>query len=310
MMSEPSETRFVVLLEDDGRIDRVLARHFPEASRRRLAELFAEGAVRVDGKRVKKGAHAAPGAEVSVARPPTTAQELAPVGDPAVGARLEILYRDDDVVVVAKPAGMPSQPLRVGEIGTVASGLVALHPECARVADDPRDGGLVHRLDIGTSGVLVAARTRAAWVALRAGFSTGAIAKEYLALVSTAPVSTECDVPLAHRGGRVAVDYEDGLSAHTHWVVERRIGTHLLLRCYATTGRMHQVRVHLATCGAPIVGDELYGGTSVPGFGGFFLHAAQLRFRHPTTGEERAVVAPLPPDREAVVAALSRDGRS
>ncbi|MBE7452785.1 MAG: RNA pseudouridine synthase [Kofleriaceae bacterium] len=92
-------------------------------------------------------------------------------------------------MVMAKPPGMPSQPLRAGELGTAASGLVALHPECAAVADDPRDGGLVHRLDRGTSGLLVAARTRAAWQALRAAFADRRVDKTYLALVEAAPVS-------------------------------------------------------------------------------------------------------------------------
>jgi 23S rRNA pseudouridine1911/1915/1917 synthase len=304
-MSEPSETRFVVLPEDDGRLDRVLARHFPHASRRLLAELFAEGAVRVNGKRAKKGDHAVPGAEVSVARQPTTLQDLAPIGDLDAAARLSVLYRDETVVIVAKPGGMPSQPQRIGEVGTVASGIVALHPECAEVADDPRDGGLVHRLDIGTSGVLIAARTRAAWVALRTAFSMGTIVKEYLALVEGSPVSTECEAPLAQRGGRVVVDYAEGLTAHTRWVVERRLGTHQLLRCHTTSGRMHQIRVHLATCGAPIVGDALYGGQPMMGLDGFFLHAARVQFPHPTRHDQRTIDAPLPPDRESVLAALN-----
>ncbi len=283
----------------------MLARRFPEASRRRLAELFAEGAVRVNGKIAKKGDHAAPGAEVRVGRAPTMPADLKPVADPAAAARLQVLYTDDELLVVAKPAGMPSQPLRAGELGTVASGVIALHPECALVADDPRDGGLVHRLDIGTSGVLIAARTRAAWIALRAGFSTGAVTKEYLALVETTPVSVECDEPLIQRGGRVVVDHTEGLVAHTRWEVVRRLGERRLLRCHATTGRMHQIRVHLATCGAPIVGDELYGGQPCPGLDGFFLHGALVRVPHPRTGATLTIEAPLPADREATLAALA-----
>lgn len=298
----PGQTSFVVGADEDDRLDRVLSRRFPQASRKRLAELFAEGAVRVDGRVARKGDRAAPGTEVRLTRPPTGDADLRPVGDPEAAARLTVLHEDDGVVVVAKPAGMPSQPLRAGERGTAASGIVALHPECAFVADDPRDGGLVHRLDIGTSGVLIAARTRAMWTALRLAFGAGAVAKEYLALVDAAPVAAECEEPLAQRGARVVVDHTDGLPAHTRWEVVRRFDGRRLLRCHATTGRMHQIRVHLATCGAPITGDTLYGGQPFPGLHGFFLHASVVRF--PVHTGELTVEAPLPADRRAVLAAL------
>jgi len=205
---------------------------------------------------------------------------------------------------VAKPPGMPSQPLRAGELGTAASGMVARFPECAAVADDPRDGGLVHRLDIGTSGVLVAARTRASWLRLRAAFGKGEIEKSYLALVEAAPISRGCDEPLTQRGRRVVVDHADGLEASTTWVVERALGEHRLLRCHATTGRMHQIRVHLATCGAPIVGDVLYGGHPQPGLIEFFLHAADVTLPR-ADGSRLAITAPLPADRLAVLARLT-----
>jgi 23S rRNA pseudouridine1911/1915/1917 synthase len=290
---------FVIEPGEEGRIDRVLARRFPESSRRMLAELFDAGAVRIAGKLAKKGDHAPPGAQVTLAREPATGADLRPVPDPVAAELLQVLLVDDDVVVVAKPGGMPSQPLRAGELGTAANGIAALHPECSSTSDDPRDGGLVHRLDIGTSGALIAARTRAAWLDLRAAFGAGEVEKEYLALVEQNPVASGCDLPLSQRGKRAVVDLASGLPAHTSWEVIARHGGKRLLRCHAATGRMHQVRAHLAHCGAPIVGDELYGGRPFPGLLGFFLHASRISFRG------RIVEAPLPADRRAVIAVLT-----
>jgi 23S rRNA pseudouridine1911/1915/1917 synthase len=291
--------RFVLATDEDERLDRVLARRFPGAGRARLGELFARGAVRVDGRVARKGDRARPGATVLLAEPPETAAATRVTPDAAAAERLAVLLVDDELVAVAKPSGMPSQPLRAGELATAASGIVARFPACADVADDPRDGGLVHRLDIGTSGVLIAARTRAAWLRLRAAFAGGAVDKHYLALTEAAPIGRGCDEPLAQRGKKVVVDHTDGLDASTTWEVVRALGERRLVRCQATTGRMHQIRAHLALCGAPIVGDELYGGRPCPGLVDFFLHAESVRLP-----DGRTVEAPLPPDRAAVLAAL------
>jgi 23S rRNA pseudouridine1911/1915/1917 synthase len=293
----------VVGAAETGRIDRLVAQRFPGANRRLLAELFAAGGVRIGGRIARKGDRVEAGMEVTLAAPPSRGEDVRPAPDPDAAARLGVLHVDDDVVVIAKPPGMPSQPLRPGERGTAAGGLAHLHPECAEVSDDPRDGGLVHRLDVGTSGALIAARTRAAWLALRAAFGAGGVDKEYLALVEHPPVAAGCDLPLAQRGTRAVVDLVDGLPAHTAWEVVARHGERRLLRCRATTGRMHQVRAHLARCGAPIVGDARYGGDPFPGLIGFFLHAALVRF--PGRAGPTAVEAPLPPDRAGVLAAVA-----
>jgi 23S rRNA pseudouridine1911/1915/1917 synthase len=295
--------RFVLDAGEDDRLDRVVARRFPGASRARLTELFASGAVRVDGRVGKKGDRARPGATVEVAQPPVTSEMLRATPDPAAGELLEVLHVDAERVIVGKPPGMPSQPLRAGELGTAASGIVARFPECAAVADDPRDGGLVHRLDIGTSGVLIAARTREAWLRLRAAFAAGQVDKRYLALTEAAPIGRGCDEPLAQRGKKVAVDHTDGLDASTTWEVVRALDARRLVRCHATTGRMHQIRAHLAICGAPIVGDGLYGGGPFPGLVDFFLHAESVRIPG-KAGGVLEIEAPLPPDRRAVLAAL------
>jgi 23S rRNA pseudouridine1911/1915/1917 synthase len=295
-----SDVRFVVTADEAGRVDRAIARRFPETSRKRLTELFAAGAVRVGGKRARKGDRVDAGAEVVLAQAPSGAGDLAPVADPGAAARLVVLHLDDHIVAVDKPPGMPSQPLRAGERGTAANGIASLHPECAATSDDPRDGGLVHRLDIGTSGVLIAARTRASWESLRRAFGAGQVAKDYLALTRGAPVASECDAPLAQRGRRVVVDAAEGLAAHTSWRIEQTLGPWRLLRCKASTGRMHQIRAHLAHCGAPIAGDTLYGGTELAGLIGFFLHAASVQLPGGVTIE-----APMPADRLAALASLA-----
>lgn len=274
------------------RVDKELARHFPDAGRRQLAELFEDGCVRVGGKRARKGDRVAPGDVIELSRVPVTGDALRPRPDPAAADQLVVLLERPDVLVVAKPAGMPSQPLRAGELGTAASGIAHRWPECAAIGDDPRDGGLVHRLDIGTSGALIAARTPEAYRALRDAFGAGRIDKLYLAITDGRPVARECDAPLAQRGKRAVVDHTDGLAAYTAFTVERASATHALVRCAAQTGRMHQVRAHLAYVGAPIAGDALYGGAPVPGHDGFFLHAAAVTL--PLGDEHVRIEAPLP----------------
>jgi 23S rRNA pseudouridine1911/1915/1917 synthase len=298
---------FTVGTDEAGRADLVLARRFPGASRRRLAALFEAGHVKVGARSIKKGDRLVAGDHVTLASAPAAGEDLRPAPDPEAAARLRVLHVDDDVVVIAKPAGMPSQPLRAGERGTAAGGLAALHPECAAAADDPRDGGLVHRLDIGTSGALAAARTRAAWLRLRRAFADGAVAKEYLALTHGAPHARECFAPLAQRGKKVAVDHAEGLPAHTAFEVVQVLGEWRLVRCRATTGRMHQIRAHLACCGAPIAGDALYGGPPLAGLDGFFLHASRLVLPR-EHGAPVDVEAPLPDDRRAVIASVTGSG--
>ncbi len=298
----------------EGRVDKALARQFPSAGRRELAQLFDDGAVRIRGARAKKGDRVNAGDVIELARPPASGDALRPVADPASGAQLEVLIERPELVVIAKPAGMPSQPLRAGETGTAANAIAARWPECAALeldGYDPRDGGLVHRLDIGTSGALIAARTADAYRALRAAFSAGSvhksgerparsaaaggaelIDKQYLALTVGRPVSRECDAPLAQRGDHVAIDYTDGLSAHTVFAVERANATHALVRCTARTGRMHQVRAHLAHVGSPIAGDTIYGGDAIANHPGFYLHGARIELQF--AGEQLVIEAPLP----------------
>jgi 23S rRNA pseudouridine1911/1915/1917 synthase len=270
------------------RVDKALARFYPEAGRRQLAGLFADGAVRINGRRASKGDRVAAGDTIELAREPVSGTALRPAPDPDV--ELTILVERSELVAIAKPAGVPSQPLRAGELGTVANAIAFRFPECVAIGDDPRDGGLVHRLDIGTSGVLVVARTLDAYHALRAAFAAGMVVKHYLAITDGRPAASECDAPLAQRGKRVVVDLADGLPAYTEIAVERASPAHALVRCIARTGRMHQVRAHLAHVGAPITGDTRYGGAPLPGHDGFFLHAASVAL--PLGREQLVIEAP------------------
>ena len=294
-----------ITVDISDRVDKALARHFPSAGRRQLAELFDAGHVRVAGKRAKKGDRVAPGDIVELAVSPVSGDALQPQPDPEAATKITVLLERPDLIVISKPAGMPSQPLRAGELGTAANAIAARWPECAPLGDDRRDGGLVHRLDIGTSGVLVAARTGDAYRAIREAFRAGTVVKTYLALTIDCPVSSECDAPLTQRGKRVVVDHTDGLAAYTAFNVERTAAAHSLVRCTAQTGRMHQVRAHLANVGSPIVGDTLYGGTALPGHDGFFLHAATIAL---PLAEPLTLEAPLPDRFVAALAACGLDG--
>jgi len=230
---------------------------------------------------------------------------------PDLAAALAILYVDDALVFVDKPAGIPSHPLQPGETGTVANALLARYPECRSASEDPREGGLCHRLDIDTSGVLVAARTREAWLRVRAEFGGGEVDKRYWALV-TGPIADqgEIDVPLRHhrrRKDRVepAMEGTSGARpARSLFRILARAGEYSLVEVRIITGVLHQVRAHLAAVGAPVVGDSLYGGRPDDVRGEpveprtshrrFFLHARSLELTHPVTSGRLRVESSLP----------------
>lgn len=298
---------FIVAEADDGaRLDQWLSQALG-CSRRDAQRLIADGAVRVDEARAKKGTRVAKGSTIVVTAAPPSDADKRPQAQPELP--LAVMHVDDALVAIDKPAGMPTHPLRAGERDTVANALVARYPECATVSDDPREGGVAHRLDIETSGLLLAARTRPAWLSLRRAFADGAVEKEYLALVSGAPPpQSTVELALVHAGPRVRIAGErdlDALAATTEFEVLARGEGLALVRARSTRGRMHQIRVHLAHLGHPLVGDVLYGGPPpAAGTRGHFLHASAIRFPHPSTGAGTRLNAPLPPDRAAALAAL------
>jgi len=262
----------------------------------------------VDGRRAAKGAQVGPGARVSVRLPPPDAPA------PQADLPIRIVHADLHLVVADKPPGMPSHPLKPGETGTAANALVGRFPELARVGPAPREGGLVHRLDTDTSGLLLAARTEAAHAMLRAQFSARKVEKGYLALVAgELHAGGEVDVPLAHDpddARRVRPASDPGWAethrarpAVTRFVPLERRGGLTLVEVEIATGVLHQIRAHLAFIGHPLAGDALYGGPELPGLTRHFLHASRLGLAHPDGGRAR-FDSPLPDDLAASFAGL------
>lgn len=294
--------------EAGARLDHVLAARaaISHAAARRL---LAEGRVLHNGHRAVKGARVREGDRLVVAGPLPGEAEPGPRPEPELP--LDVLHVDAQLVVVGKPAGRPSHPLRAGEGGTVANALVARFPECATAADPVREGGLAHRLDRDTTGALLAARDPATWRGLRRAFSQGLVRKEYLAVAEGELRSARVvERALAHVPGDarrmvcVAEDSPGAQPARSEIQPLACAGGLTLVRVVARSGRTHQIRVHLASLGHPLVGDLLYGGPPAdPRAPGHLLHAARLELPHPAGGH-LDVQAPLPPDRAALLAAL------
>ena len=289
-----------------GRLDAIVRALLPGLSRRVVRSLIAEGAVRVDGRRATKGTRILAGAVVTL---PDLSAGLVPEPDLAV----PVVYQDEHLVMLDKPGGMPAHALDPRQRGTAAASLVARYPETARVGD-PLAPGLVHRLDTGTSGLLLAARSPEVHAGLRAALRARAVEKRYLALVARHPRSAtwRVDVALAHDPGdrRRMIPARAGLRAwpaSTELHVVRAAGPCAVVEATIRTGVTHQVRAHLALGGNLVLGDELYGGPPVdlpPGR--HALHASGLNFRHPVTGKPIAVTSPLPPDLERTLENLER----
>lgn len=284
------DQRCVVASGPSERLDRWLRRALPGLSRRLAHALIADGTVRLDGRRATKGTVVHAGMHVTL-----------PHGVDLVPNRtlpLTVLHEDAWVVAVDKPGGIPGHPLHPREHDTIANALVARYPETAALA-----GGLTHRLDTGTSGVLLAARSLDAWTAVRAAFRARTVVKRYLAVVGgAAPSEISVDLPLAHDPGdrRRMIPARPELRS---WPARSTIrllatdGTTSLVAVAMETGVTHQIRVHLASVGHPVLGDALYGGpsTSLPP-GRHALHAAELALPALGGRDPLAIASPLPPE--------------
>lgn len=287
------------------RVDRVVSL-LTGISRSSVATLVADGRVHVDGAPASRAQRLAAGQVVEVGdeflgdRAGAPSTPLAP--DPSV--EFAVVHEDDSLVVVDKPAGLVVHPGAGHISGTLVHGLLARYPDVAAVGDAERPG-LVHRLDKGTSGLMVVARTVAAFEALSSQVRAHSMSRRYLALVwglveadrglIDAPIGRSDRTPL-----RQAVS-AGGREARTRYEVLARWGTpdRTLVECYLDTGRMHQIRVHLAAIGHALVGDPGYRGAR-QGFGEElgrpFLHAWRLGFRHPATSLPASFASPLPTD--------------
>jgi 23S rRNA pseudouridine1911/1915/1917 synthase len=294
-------TRLRVLSESAGdRLDRFLA-SLPEVGSRAVAErLLAEDGVRVDGRPRAKSYRLAGGEEVEFeppARPPAApAAEEIP---------LDIVYADEHLLVVDKPAGLVVHPAPGHATGTLVHGLLAHDVEGG---EDPERPGIVHRLDRDTSGLLVVSRSAEAYERLQQLVREHGLTREYAALVVgrprsrrgtiDAPIGRDRFDPLRH-----SLDTDTPRDAVTHFEIEELLPRHTLLRVTLETGRTHQIRVHLAAVELPVAGDPVYGRAGELGLERQFLHAARLAFAHPISGASIDVSSPLPAD---LTAALER----
>ncbi|MCW5722232.1 MAG: RluA family pseudouridine synthase [Devosia sp.] len=305
-----------------GRLDAVLAKEHDILSRSRIKDLILSGAVSIDGRTVSEPKYRLKAGEtiVLVAPPP---EDPEPQGEDIA---LNILYEDDDLIVVNKPVGMVVHPAPGSPSGTLVNALIFHCGDSLKGIGGVKRPGIVHRLDRDTSGVMVAAKTEQAHKHLSAQFAdhgrTGPLHRAYTAFAwgSTQSALGTVDAPLGRDPGnrlKQAVR-KDGREAITHYAVEARYGDDgwdiTRIQCQLETGRTHQIRVHMTHIGHPLVSDLVYAsgfatkvnklpealGEIVRGLGRQALHAAELGFEHPATGEEMLFEAELPADLQAL----------
>jgi 23S rRNA pseudouridine1911/1915/1917 synthase len=302
-------------LESAGlRFDQALARSLPQYSRARLRDWIESGAVQIDGRALRPKDRVLGGEQVRIEATLPVQGEVA-----AEALPLAVVFEDPALIIINKPPGLVVHPGAGNARHTLQNALLALDPKLALV---PR-AGLVHRLDKDTSGLLVVARTPEAHTALVAAMAAREITREYLAVctgVMTAGGTIEAPIG-RHRTQRTRMTVRpDGRPSVTHYRVMQRFRAHTLARVTLETGRTHQIRVHLAHVGFPVVGDPLYGGrrrlpagvspglaAALAAFPRQALHAARLQLAHPDGGSLMEWEAPLPADMAALLGALAAD---
>ncbi len=288
------------------RLDKALAAQLEGFSRAQIQQLIHAGQVTVNGKAAKASYRLEPGDAIRVQVP--LEDEEAGVQPQAIP--LSVLYEDDDVAVVDKPAGMVVHPAYGHAEGTLVNAVLNRWPGIGAFGEVER-AGIVHRLDKDTSGVILIAKTAEALENLRGQFEARTVHKRYLALVEGTPPTPEgvIDAPIGRdprQRKRMAVSRE-GREAVTEYRLREEYAEYSLLEVFPRTGRTHQIRVHLAFIGHPVVGDTVYGrrkqGIKMKRH---FLHAASISFEQPRTGERVTVESPLPVALEDVLAKLPR----
>lgn len=315
-----------------GRLDATLASAHEALSRSRIKDLILSGAVTIDGRPVAEPKYRLkPGETIILLAPPPEDPDPQPENIP-----LDILFEDEHLIVINKPVGMVVHPAPGSPSGTLVNALIFHCGESLKGIGGVRRPGIVHRLDKDTSGVMVAAKTEQAHRHLSEQFAdhgrTGPLHRAYIAFAwgSTVSAIGTVDAPLGRDPGnrlKQAV-LRHGREAITHFAVEGRFGGEgwdiTRIQCQLETGRTHQIRVHMAHIGHPLVADPLYAtgfatkvnklpddlAEIVRHLGRQALHAAELGFEHPATGEEMQFEAPLPPDLEALDAALQEYDRA
>lgn len=290
----------------DQRLDRTLADLLPALSRAHIQRLIKEGQVTVDGSTAKKPSFRLAGGEtLRIQIPPPEPQELAAERIP-----LDIIYQDNEIIVINKSAGMVVHPATSHTSGTLVNALLAHAPQLALVGGTRRPG-IVHRLDKETSGLIVVALSEPVRLALKKQFMERTVRKAYLALTEgiISPAEGVIDAPIGrskHRRKRMAI-VPNGRAAQTEYHSLENFDAHTLVEAFPRTGRTHQIRVHLAFLGHPLAGDRVYGRRqpTVP-LKRHFLHAHQLTLRLPESGRQVTFSAPLPNDLTHVLNWLRR----
>jgi len=309
-------TQFTVSGDSAGqRLDRFLASQLTDMSRTHVQSLIDEGRVRVSGAAMKPSYRVESGDIVAVDVPPPPESGVTPENIP-----LEVLDEDSDIAVINKSAGMIVHPGAGAETGTLVAALLDRFGGAHGLSSigGPKRAGIVHRLDKGTSGAILIARTDAAHLKMIAAFRDREVQKTYVALVHGRPKGERgsIDLPIARdlrRRSRMTARRRDGREAHTDWHALLRVGGCTFIEAKLHTGRTHQIRVHFSAIGYPVVGDTLYGAPRVHRVGNValptlnrnFLHAARLAFAHPRTGKPVDVRAPLPPELSAYLQQLA-----
>jgi len=318
-MSQPSPSPLQATVPDEAagrRFDAVLAELFPEYSRSRLAAWIRSGDALLDGRPARPRDPVRGGERVTLAAVAEIQTEAVPEDIP-----LDLVYEDEHLFVVNKPAGLVVHPGAGNPAGTLVNALLHRDPGLANL---PR-AGIVHRLDKDTSGVMVVARTLQAHTALVEQLAARQVHRQYLAVVVGALVSGgTADAPIdRHLRDRLRMAVrEDGREAVTHYRLRERFRAHTALECRLETGRTHQIRVHMQHLRHPIVGDPLYGGplklprgatealvACLRGFHRQALHAEVLEFAHPVTGQPVKAAAPVPEDMAGLLRLLREDTR-
>ena len=276
------------------RIDKLLAEQIPDLTRSALQNLMTEGCVTINGKPVRKNAKAAVGDEITVELPELKEAEIVPENIP-----LDIIYEDADIVVVNKPRGMVVHPAPGNWSGTLVNALMYHCGDSLSGINGEIRPGIVHRIDKDTSGLLVVAKNDRAHQSLAQQIKEHSAARRYYAVVYGAPREDHgvVNAPIArHRTDRKKMAVvEGGREAITHYDVLERYRGFTYMTFLLETGRTHQIRVHMAHIGHPIIGDPLYGPAKDKWkLGGQCLHAGELTLVHPVSGERMTFQAPLP----------------
>ncbi len=291
--------------ESAERIDALLARCVPELTRSAAVRLIDGGAVSVGGRAVKKNYKCAPGDEITLVMPLTADCELRPQNIP-----LDIVYEDADLLVVNKARGMVVHPAPGHPDGTLVNALMFHCGDSLSGIGGEKRPGIVHRIDKDTSGLLVVAKNDFAHLALSAQLADRSLSRVYEAVVrgGMREDSGTVNAPIGRHPAdrkKMAVTQKGSRSAVTHWEVIARYRGYTHIRCRLETGRTHQIRVHMAYIGHPLLGDGVYGAPCPDrGLSGQCLHARELKFIHPRTGEKVVLSTGLPEYFTSILSSL------